>query len=85
MGDGERVMGRRSLLPAMALALAALALRPLPLRAHHHHKKRRKRCDKHCKSNHKTCDRGCDILDGDSQHFCKQSCKVALSQCKSDC
>lgn len=78
-------MDRRSLLPAMSLSIAALALGPMAVPSHHHHKKRRKRCDKHCKNDHKTCDRGCDILDGDSQHFCKQSCKVALSQCKSDC
>jgi hypothetical protein len=77
-------MNRRTL-SALAASLAGLALGPRPLRAHHHHKKRRKRCDKHCKNDHQTCDRGCDILDGDSQHFCKQSCEVALSQCKSDC
>jgi hypothetical protein len=78
-----KVGDRRTILTMFgAIGVAAL---PGTMRAHHHHKRRRKRCDKHCKQNHKTCDRGCDILDDDSEHFCKQSCTVALSQCKANC
>lgn len=68
-----------------ALTIAARSGNGGPVQARHHHRKRRKRCDKQCKKDHKTCSRGCDILDDDSQHFCKQSCKVAQSQCKSEC
>jgi hypothetical protein len=52
---------------------------------HGHHKRRRKRCRHQCKDNRKTCDRGCDILDGDSRDFCKQGCRVAMSQCRGNC
>jgi hypothetical protein len=55
---------------------------------HHHHnyrKRYRKRCRQDCKDDKKTCDRGCDILDGDSQTFCKQGCQIALTQCRSNC
>jgi hypothetical protein len=76
---------RRRVLRAMLGAIGLGMASPMLTDARGHHKKRRKRCDKRCKNNHRTCDRGCDILDDDSQHFCKQGCKVALSQCKSNC
>jgi hypothetical protein len=85
--ESRRGMVRRLLL---ASGLAAVVVRGAeePVRAggkHRHRKRHHKRCDKHCKQDRKTCDRGCDILDDDSQHFCKQGCKVALSQCKKNC
>ena len=84
--SGRSVIARRTLLAMLAaIGGAGLAGAGAPIAAHHHHKRRRKRCDKHCKANRKTCDRGCDILDGDSQQFCKESCRVALSQCKANC
>jgi hypothetical protein len=83
---------RRDLLYALALAILGVALPSTGVRAHkhkhHHHnyrKRYRKRCRQHCKDDKKSCDRGCDILDGDSQDFCKQGCQVALSQCRSNC
>lgn len=79
-----RSITRRPALRAIAGLTFLAAHGPSSGSAHHHHKKRR-RCDKRCKQDHTTCDRGCDILDGDSQHFCKESCKVARSQCKSEC
>ena len=85
VGPGGRRTVLRTALGALALSMLSGATRPGLVTAHHHHKRRRKRCDKHCKNNHRTCDRGCDILDDDSQEFCKQGCRVALSQCKSDC
>ena len=87
MRGGRRTL-LRAILGAGGLTLLAGAIAPELATAHHHHKRRkrhRKRCDKHCKNNHRTCDRGCDILDDDSQEFCKQGCRVALSQCKGNC
>lgn len=81
-----RNRSRRTVL-ALLGALGSLAATAVPptVTAHHDHKRRRKRCDKQCKQNRKTCDRGCAILDDDSEAFCKQSCHVALSQCKANC
>jgi hypothetical protein len=78
---------RRALLAWLgALGVVSSIGQPPSVAAHHyHHKRHHKQCNKHCKANRKTCDRGCDILDDDSQQFCKQSCRVALSQCKANC
>ena len=87
------ISDRRDLLGALALAISGAAAPSGGVRAHHHHhyhhhnyrKRYRKRCRQACKDDKKTCDRGCDILDGDSQDFCKQGCQIALSQCRSNC
>ncbi len=81
---------RRDLLGALALTLlgAVAPCAGVQAHTHHHHnyrKRYRKRCRQHCHDDKKTCDRACDILDGDSQEFCKQGCQVALSQCRSNC
>ena len=68
-----------------ALALLGLGLPRDDTAARHRRHRRRKRCRQHCKHNRRTCDHGCNILDDDSQHFCKQGCRVALSQCKGEC
>jgi len=93
--EGTPVGGRREVLRAMlgaaGGALSAMAGTELGEahhrhhHHHHHHKGRHKRCRQQCQGNLKTCDRGCDILDGDSRDFCKQGCRVALSQCQTNC
>jgi hypothetical protein len=67
-----------------ALGLAVVAGTE-PAAARHRRKRRKKRCRQRCAGNLQTCDFGCDILDGDSQEFCKQSCRVADSQCRNEC
>ena len=83
------VGGRRDLIRAalarMGLGGGLAAVLPGEIDARGHHKRRRKRCRHRCKSSRKTCDRACDILDGDSRDFCKQGCRVAMSQCRGEC
>lgn len=81
IGDRRDVM--RCLLAVLGLGFVA-ATEP-EAEAGHRHKRRRKRCRQRCTGNRQTCERGCDILDGDSQEFCKQGCRVALSQCRNGC
>ena len=79
---------RRDLLGALALTMLGVIAPSTGVHAHHHHsyrKRYRKRCRQQCADGEKTCDRGCDILDGNSQDFCKLGCQVALSQCRSNC
>ena len=74
--DERAARSPRALLLAMLGAAAAST--GVQAHKHHHHNYRqryRKRCRQHCKDDKKTCDRGCDILDGDSQDFCKQGAR----------
>ena len=75
----------RTALATLGLAGVSAAALQVGAAGHGHHKRRRKRCRHRCTGNRQTCDRGCDILDGDSREFCKQGCRVAMSQCRGNC